>query len=326
MALPRTATANIFRLSALHTTSTENCRAIGYNRSMIASQALALLKLSRPHFMPMSILPYFLGAGLVPQRLDQQLLAIGLIVQLLVQWSVSFLNDYWDIETDRINTQRTLLSGGSGELTTGILPRWVAMAAGLILQSIALLIAWGAGIPAWSWAILLLTMGLVHIYTMPPIKLVYRGWGEFTTASIAAIAVPSWAYSLQTETVSAEVLRWAIPLVPFMMGMMLAIATPDLSADRQVNKHTLAVIVGERHIATLYATLLGLGYGLMFLLLPLRFGLMVSALSLPLALWAWSGLRQPIKATATARLLMILRTGLVALVMLLAVTIRAWTA
>lgn len=291
---------------------------------MIALQALALLKLSRPHFMPMSILLYLLGAGLVQHPLDQHLWGIGLIIQLLVQWSVSFLNDYWDIETDSINTQRTLLSGGSGELTTGILPRWVAMAAGLILQSIALFIAWQAGIPTWSWAILFLIIVIVHVYTMPPIKLVYRGWGELTTASIAAIAVPSWAYSLQTEALSAEVLRWGVPLVPFMMGMMLGIATPDLGADCQVNKRTLAVIVGEQHIASLYAAMLGLGYGLMLLLLPFRFGLMVSALSLPLALWAWSGLRQPVKATATARLLMILRTGLVALVMLLAFTIHIW--
>jgi len=87
-------------------------------------QFSAFIRLSRLHFLAMPVLCYTLGITMALNErgsLHQRRLVMGLIIELLAQLSVAYLNDYWDMPTDRINTRRTLLSGGSGALTTGVL-------------------------------------------------------------------------------------------------------------------------------------------------------------------------------------------------------------
>src|SRR5690606_35936903 len=125
---------------------------------------------------------YMIGVAVATREsvvLDAQRLIAGLVIELLVQLSVSYTNDYWDIPTDRINTQRTLLTGGSGELTTGLLPPWIALVAAAICQVTALLLALWIGLSAISWGLLLIALGAAIFYTTPPLKLAWRGWGEF---------------------------------------------------------------------------------------------------------------------------------------------------
>jgi len=156
---------------------------------------------------------------------------------------------------------------------------------------------------------------------------VYRSLGELTTGLTCAILVPVWGYSLQANTVSQDVLLVCLPLLPFVMGMMLGIATPDVAADRQVNKITLAVRVGQERIAALYAGLMLLGYLLAMVILPNYLPLLTVALiflSLPLALWAWLGLRNPVKSTPFEWLWMVARPALVASIPVVMVTLGVW--
>jgi 1,4-dihydroxy-2-naphthoate octaprenyltransferase len=254
-------------------------------------------------------------------ELDTRRLVAGLVIELLVQLSVSYTNDYWDIPTDRINTRRTLLSGGSGELTTGLLPPWIALAAAAICQGTALLLAIWIGLPAISWGLLFIALGAAIFYTTPPLKLAWRGLGEFTTALVGALIVPMWAYSLQMDRLSSEIALLAIPLVLFIMTIFLAIATPDIEADRHVGKRTLAVRVGEDRVAALYAGLLALAYTAAVFLWQGRIptgALVAVLLSIPLGLWAWHGLRAPILADRLGLTLMVLRATPIPLIMVVA--------
>jgi 1,4-dihydroxy-2-naphthoate octaprenyltransferase len=151
--------------------------------------------------------------------------------------------------------------------------------------------------------------------------------GEITTAILAAFIVPSWAYSLQTGELNGEIFLLGLPLIPFVTAMMLGIATPDIEADRQVDKITLAVLAGEGEIARLYLGMVMLGYWLAILILPLMlptFVLIGVGLSIPLAGWAWAGLRHPVKTTTFEWLFMVVRTGLVTLVMILTINAGVW--
>ena len=121
---------------------------------------------------------------------------------------------------------------------------------------------------------------------MPPVKLVYRGWGELTAGSVSSIIVPMWAYSLQVNMFSVDILQVGVVMLPFVMGMLVGIATPDIDADKQVGKRTLPVRVGVKNIATLYISLLVIGYVCALLFLPI-IGIIGVAISLPLAVWAW---------------------------------------
>ncbi len=286
-------------------------------------QMAAFIHLSRFYFLPLPMLVYAVGVAVARHEraaLDDRLLVVGLVIELLVQLSVAYLNDYWDMPTDRINTQRTLLSGGSGVLTTGVLPPVVAPVAAAICQGGAFLLAIWAGVPRISWLLLILAMGAAVFYTTPPVKLCWRGLGELATALVAALLVPQWAYSLQTRTLSGDVLLLGLPLVPFVMSAFVAIAAPDYEADRQVGKHTLPVRLGERRIAPLYAGILALGYLASLVIWTghvLPGVLIATALSLPLGMWAWRGLRAPIR-TRRQTLLVIVRAGLVPLIVITA--------
>jgi len=298
--------------------------------NLTKTMAFAFIKLARPYFSLMPILPYLIGVGLARGEgvaLDWSLVGYGLGVQILVQVSISFLNDYWDLETDALNQNRTLLSGGSGVLSSGSLPRWVGLATGCLLDGAAVLLALLLQISTASWGVLLAAIFAAHAYTMPPIKLVYRGMGELSAAGVAALLVPTWGYSLQTGRFSADLLLVALPLLPFIMGLLLGIATPDYEADQQVGKKTLVVLLGRGRVAALYGALLGMGYALAWLLLPAFLGTPTTLgvfASLPLALLGWWGLRNPIRHSTLGWFWMVAQTGFAALAVVTVLAIGVW--
>ena len=284
-------------------------------------RVLAFIRLSRFHFLPLSVLCHAVGLAWVHHEgktIDDRLLVHGLIIQLLIQLSAAYVNDYWDQPTDRLNQRRTLLSGGSGELTTGTLPPVIALIAAAVCQLTAFAWALVVELPTTSYLILLAVALIAIFYTTPPLKFAWRGLGEFTTAMVAALLVPQWAYSLHTGRISLDLLAVQMPLLPFIMTLFVAIAAPDYDADRQVNKRTLAVIFGMRHVARLYAILTALGYGMAVIFwwgqVPIAVGA-AALICLPIAVWAWAGLhfhRYPDHSALAS----IIRAGLTPLILL----------
>ncbi|WP_119068684.1 prenyltransferase [Aggregatilinea lenta] len=292
----------------------------------------AFIRLSRFHFLPLPLLTYALGLAVANRDrggLDGGWLLAGAGIELLAQLSVAYFNDYWDQATDAINTRRTLLSGGSGELTTGALPPWIALAAGIACQGGALLGAALAGLSSVSWALLVGALFAALFYTAPPLKLGWRGAGEVTTGVVAALIVPQWAYSLQTGQLSRDLFLICLPLLPFVASLFLAIAAPDRPADAQVGKQTLPVIVGEGRVAWLYAGMAAVGVIAALILWPGRvpsFALVIAALlALPLMGLAWQGLRAPLSDRPPVLLWMIVRAGLVPLALIVVVVLGLWS-
>jgi len=294
-------------------------------------RVLAFIRLSRFHFLPLSVLCHAVGLVWIHHEgktIDNALLVHGLIIQLLIQLSAAYVNDYWDQPTDRLNQRRTLLSGGSGELTTGDLPPVIALIAAAVCQGVALVWALAVGLPGVSYLILL-TVALVAIfYTTPPLRLAWRGLGEVTTAAVAALLVPQWAYSLHTGRISLDLLAVQFPLLPFIMALFIAIAAPDYDADRQVNKRTLPVIFGAEQVGRLYAILTALGYGMAVIFwwgrVPIGVGA-AALLCLPITIWAWHGLRFDLYHKPAA-LGLIIRAGLTPLILLVVLVAALRTA
>jgi len=92
-------------------------------------------RLSRPIFLVGGIVMYALGA--LVARYEG--FTIGLPVYVLGQIAVTstqlmghYLNEYWDVEGDRINPNRTFFTGGSGVLPAGEISRRTAFLAALV--------------------------------------------------------------------------------------------------------------------------------------------------------------------------------------------------
>ncbi len=263
---------------------------------------IAFLRLSRPTFLLGGAVLYALGAAVaryLGQPLRWDLYLAGQLGVTSVQIMTHYLNEYRDVETDRLNANRTPWSGGSGVLAEGRLARRTALhaaivSAGAAMLALTLLIArFGAG-PAAVLIFLLAFLGS-FFYSTPPVHLAASGYGEFTCALIVAGLSPMFSYLLQTRSVDPLVLLASLPLVLLSFAMLLAFEFPDYLSDEAAGKRTLLVRLGRRagrrlHAALLLAAFLALAPGV-WLGLPGRVAL-GALIALPLAaLQLWQGSR-----------------------------------
>jgi 1,4-dihydroxy-2-naphthoate octaprenyltransferase len=220
----------------------------------------ALVRLSRPLFLLGGALTYALGALMaryegaaisLPRFWLGQLVVTGL--QLMTQ----LLNEYWDLEVDRLNRARTLFSGGSGVLPSGTLSRETAFTAAVASLAVAsgaaiwLTLDYGAG--GGAWALMLLIFLGAYFYSSPPLVLASTGYGELSASLVVAGLVPAFGHLLQAGRPSLIVLLATAPLVVFHFAMLLAFEFPDFQSDEAAGKRTLLVRVGRRlgmHIHT----------------------------------------------------------------------------
>jgi 1,4-dihydroxy-2-naphthoate octaprenyltransferase len=205
-----------------------------------------IFRMSRPAQLLAIILVYLFGSIVAwahnasPNRIA---FVYGLLVVLLVSASIHIANEYADYETDALS-QRTLYSGGSGALQdldlhprVALISAWTALLLGVILALLGLLL--GLLTPA---ALMVLFAGafLGWMYSLRPLKLAWRGWGELDNAFLGGVALPFYAYLVQ----SAELDPWEILIfIPFCMLVfinLLATTWADRRADQAVGKFTLA--------------------------------------------------------------------------------------
>ena len=209
------------------------------------------LRLSRPLFLLGAALLYALGAGIahyLGARIDWDIFLSGQLWVSLLQLSTHFLNEYYNAPGDIQNLNRTLLTGGSGAIGPGKLPRRVALIAGLTcLAALAsfsvLMIVWIRPAPT-AYLIMLLGFLGAFFYSAPPIRLESSGYGELTTSVMLTFLVPAYAFVLQMGELHRLVSMTAFPLTALHLAMFLAFELPDYVADIKNEKKTLMVRFG----------------------------------------------------------------------------------
>mgnify|MGYP005841539151 CR=1 FL=1 len=263
----------------------------------IKNAVVALWGMARPLIMLSVILVYLAGALVAWGRghpLRGAALAWGLAAGVLVVASIHYANEYADHETDALTTP-TPFSGGSGVLPRGLVPRrvalwaaWAALALGLAVALAGL--ARGVLSPAALLALFLGAFG-GWMYSLPPLALAWRGWGEADNAALGGIVLPLYGYAVQAGRVDWEVIVGCLPFALLVFANLLATTWPDRRADGRVGKRTLAARWPVSRLRLLYA----LAVAASFVLLPGLAGrtlpgpvALSGLLALPLALWgAW---------------------------------------
>ncbi|MCC7361689.1 MAG: prenyltransferase [Anaerolineales bacterium] len=258
------------------------------------SKVVAFLRLSRPHFLGGGLLLYALGALIARYQgyaIDFGLYWLGQAFVSALQLMVHYLNEYWDVETDRLNQNRTPFSGGSGLLADGTISRETVFTAAVACVAVAsgaaiwLILEYRVG-PA-AWALMALTFLGAYSYSSPPFKLMNTGLGEVTASITVAGLVPAMGHVLQAGRPSLLVVLATAPLVVYHFTMLLAFEFPDFLADEAAGKTTLLVRLGRRRGVALHnaALVLALALGVLvsFVGLPAQVALAV-VISSPLAL------------------------------------------
>lgn len=252
-------------------------------------QLWSFIRLTRPVFLLGGALLYWLGVIYalrqgVMLRLDHALL--GQVMVTAIQLLAQYANEYYDVEADCLNTQRTWFSGGSGVLPTGEMDRGIvrqAMSVCACVGGIAILIA----ITQSPWVGLVGLLGLAGawFYSAPPLTLMSSGWGELSASVLVALLTPLIGFMLQTDRLNPGLLFLCAPLMLIHIAMLIAFEFPDWQADVMARKRTLAVRLGLERAALVHGVLiivaLALLVGMALVLPTARYALGVA----PLALW-----------------------------------------
>jgi putative NADPH-quinone reductase/1,4-dihydroxy-2-naphthoate octaprenyltransferase len=223
-------------------------------RSRGAQAALALLawlRALRLQFYPMSWMAYTvgaLGAGATPDRLRYWL---GYGFLFCAEAATVFSNEWFDFESDRNNRHHGPFNGGSRVLVQGDISfRQMGLGIGIALllaAACAGMLLTGAGVGGAASAALLLMLLFALGYTVPPLKLSWRGLGELDVGLTHSLGVVLCGYLLQGGG-WRDAFPWLVSLPMFLaiLPSIIVAGFPDLEADRLAGKRTLAARLGHR--------------------------------------------------------------------------------
>jgi len=166
---------------------------------------------------------------------------LGYLVLMPAHLSVSYSNDYFDVDVDR-HGKPTLFSGGSGILVNHPELRepakWVAIA--LILSSLTFGILFQIvySTPVWFLGLVVLGNLLGWFYSAPPLSLAYRGLGELAMVISIGLLVPGLGYLVTSGHIDQDGLLFSLPLMLYGLAFILTVENLDMESDRLGSKRT----------------------------------------------------------------------------------------
>ena len=225
---------------------------------------LGLILMTRPPQLLAFVILYLTGGWVAESQgltIQFDSLVWGLVILILGGMSIHYSNEYADVETDRL-TQRTLFSGGSGAIPMGwataqtaFRAMWVTLLACLIIAIMSL----GQGVINFlTFGILVIGIFLGWMYSLPPLKFAWRGWGEVDNAVLGGLFLPIYGYVVHAGVLGLEVILAFMPFTLVVFVNLLATTYTDKDADKAVGKHTLATQWDNRQLRRLYAGTVGL--------------------------------------------------------------------
>lgn len=245
-------------------------RGVLTEREQLSRKTIPWIMALRLQFYPMTWMAYTVGALLAASLgspFDLQVFWIGYLWAFFTEVATVMSNDYFDYETDSRNRYFGPFTGGSrvtveNVLSFSQLKQGIFGALGLSFLAGGVLFAVSSA-PGLPMAILMLvSMVLALGYTVPPLKLCYRGLGELNVSFTHGLAAILCGFLFQGGSVS-DPLPWlvGIPISLSVLPSIILSGIPDREADASVSKKTLAVKFGNRNAArlaiacTLFATI-----------------------------------------------------------------------
>ncbi|MCJ7677621.1 MAG: UbiA family prenyltransferase [Anaerolineales bacterium] len=205
-------------------------------------------RLMNPPFLLGGVLFYALGLSVLDYLglpIDRGRLVLGLLLVLLVQLTAQFLSAFFDAHPPRPGSPEPEPASAPVQV---LLPRKVALYAGVISGGLFAVLCSGLAVQghgSWvSWLLLGLGFLIGFAYSLPPIKLVTRGYGELALSLGLAGLVPTYAFALQTGEPHRLVWLATAPLIALYFAMLLARRLRAFASDLARQRRTLLVRLG----------------------------------------------------------------------------------
>lgn len=232
------------------------------------------IRLSRPLFLLGIVMLYFLGVGIAKYlgvSIQWGLFWIGLVWVVLLQLSAQSLFEYFNLD----NSGKNPLSGLSGALGPDKFARSVALFTGIsflgVDASLSIILIRNYHPPVSILIIMLLAVACIIFYSVPPVRLVYSGYGELVITVLATIFLPAFAFILQKGEIHRLLAMTTFPLSALHLSMMVGLEFPEYASDLKFQRKSLLMRIGWQN-AVLLHNMLVLG-AFLLLGLALVFGM-----------------------------------------------------
>jgi 1,4-dihydroxy-2-naphthoate octaprenyltransferase len=197
------------------------------------------------------------GAEAAGYGFDRTVFWIGYAWLFFIELSTVLSNDYFDFNTDKQNEYYGPFTGGSRVIVDQLLT-FRQMSHGIIVSLLvsfviyALILFTIPGSVLTTSVVCAVLFILALGYTVPPIKLSYRGLGELTVGVTHSFAVIICGYLFQGGQFGDQ-FPWllGLPLLLSVFPSIIIAGIPDYNADKQAGKGTLAVRLGKKNAAAI---------------------------------------------------------------------------
>jgi 1,4-dihydroxy-2-naphthoate octaprenyltransferase/chlorophyll synthase len=260
----------------------------------------------KPASWPKLLVPFALGQAIGIDATGRFSLA-GLLFALAFTAAdavfVVTLNDFGDRQVDAIK-RRMFPRTSPKTIPDGILPAISLLFAGVIAGGAALVVGVAAHVllgRALAVPLVLLALGLFVAYSLPPIRLNYRGGGELLEMLGVGVVLPWLSAYLQ----SGEVWMPALDALPaaaiYALSSAIASGLSDERSDREGGKRTFVTMLGStlaRRLIVLTAALAPLAW-LAAVAIPHGTPTIPLLVAAALGGLAWPGIRRASESATT---------------------------
>ncbi len=213
---------------------------------------ILLVELGRFRFLAAGFFLYALGfllAIIYNNDFSLTYFLFGYAIMMPAHLSLSYSNNYFDIEVDKHN-KPVSIAGGSKTLIENpeLIKICKYIAISLIILSIILAAVFVFVFFYSYYFLLFIIFGnlLGWFYTAPPLRLAYRGLGEIANMINMGFLMPGIGYWVMNGNLDLFFFVFSVPLFIYGLEFMAIVETPDMEGDIIGKKLTLIAKKGRK--------------------------------------------------------------------------------
>lgn len=230
--------------------------------------------LARPKFLMYSFTLHLLGAIIAYKQRGDGIFYFSTFCWLqytvwITHLMTHFYNEYFDYHVDILNKKAGKWTGGSKILVENKLDRNVAIIAGIVATISSIMGGIVVLYHIYTLGTYHMSMFIVHgisvllvgiFYTVPPLKLSYRGFGEPCVSYVLTYCTPACGLISQGGFIDQKFIMIITPLFILNMIRMFVMNIPDKESDCLGGKNTSIVLIGEEKAIALHNLFVGIVY------------------------------------------------------------------
>jgi len=218
-----------------------------------------LLKLTHPLHLLLAALTYTLGASIpayLGKPIQPVIFALGLASVLLAQLSMSLLAEVFRLHNEPLVENETPQQ--KENLRNNML--YVSIASLTSAAFLIYLLYINQALVLSSFIFYLSSFILIFAYSIPPIRLVNRGFGELVLAVHIAYVIPSISLLLQAKENHRLLIFNIIPLTALALAYFLILNFVSFPSDQKYQRGTLLRYLTWERAVPLHHGLIGFAY------------------------------------------------------------------